>query len=325
MSGPATVLDADPTTADCGYPSAPCIAVDDSRDEVVGRIRVRRALPRKGRRTIGAWCFADHMGPADVTENSGPDVGPHPHIGLQTVTWLIDGQLLHRDSLGSEQVITPGQLNLMTAGDGVSHAEEATGSYRGTLEGIQLWVAQPNTTRFSEAAFEHHSELPRADIDGGVATVLVGEYGDFRSPARHDTPLVGVELTLHQETTLPLRADYEYGLVVLQGAVGIHGRTVPPGKLGYLGRGRDQLEIDVREPTKVILLGGEPFEEPIVCGGTSSDATARRSKPLTPPGRPRMTGLVGSRPLSRGSRRPSPTGNNRRASDELRQRRPGAD
>ena len=131
MSGPATVLDADPTMAACGSPSAPCIAVDDSRDEVVGRIRVRRALPRKGRRTVGAWCFADHMGPADVTENSGPDVGPHPHIGLQTVTWLIDGQVLHRDSLGSEQVITPGQLNLMTAGDGVSHAEEATGSYPG--------------------------------------------------------------------------------------------------------------------------------------------------------------------------------------------------
>lgn len=264
MSGPATVLDADPAMADCGYPSAPCIAVDDSRDEVVGRIRVRRTLPRKGRRTVGAWCFADHMGPADVTENSGPDVGPHPHIGLQTVTWLIDGQLLHRDSLGSEQVITPGQLNLMTAGDGVSHAEEATGSYRGTLEGIQLWVAQPNATRFGTAAFEHHTELPRADIDGAVATVLVGEYGNFRSPARHDTPLVGVELALQQHATLPLRADYEYGLVVLQGAVGIHGRTLPPGKLGYLGRGRDQLDVDVREPTTVILLGGEPFEEPIV-------------------------------------------------------------
>jgi redox-sensitive bicupin YhaK (pirin superfamily) len=161
MSGPASVLDADPTVADASHPSAPCVAVGDSRDEVVGKIRVHRALPRKGRRTVGAWCFADHMGPADVTENSGLDVGPHPHIGLQTVTWLIDGQVLHRDSLGSEQVITPGQLNLMTAGGGVSHAEEATGHYRGTLEGIQLWVAQPNATRFGGAAFEHHTDLPQ--------------------------------------------------------------------------------------------------------------------------------------------------------------------
>ena len=175
------------------------------------------------------------MGPADVTENSGPDVRPHPHIGLQTVTWLIDGQLLHRDSLGSEQVIRPGQLNLMTAGDGVSHAEEATGSYRGTLEGIQLWVAQPNTTRFGTAGFEHHTELPRADIDGAVATVLVGEYGTSAAPPVTTRRWWVSELALHQHATLALRADYEYGLVVLQGAVGIHGRTLPPGKLGYLG------------------------------------------------------------------------------------------
>ena len=116
MSGPVTTTDASPAVADCGHLGAPCVEVPDSRDERVGKIRVRRALPRKGRRMVGAWCFADHMGPADVTENSGLDVGPHPHIGLQTVTWLIDGEVLHRDSLGSEQVIKPGQLNLMTSG-----------------------------------------------------------------------------------------------------------------------------------------------------------------------------------------------------------------
>ena len=147
MSGPVSTTDAPPAVADCGHPSAPCVEVTDSRDEQVGQIRVRRALPRKGRRTVGAWCFADHMGPADVTENSGLDVGPHPHIGLQ---------------------------NLMTSGGAVSHAEEATGHYRGTLEGIQLWVALPEATRHGGAAFEHHAQLPQSELDGGVATVLVG-------------------------------------------------------------------------------------------------------------------------------------------------------
>ncbi|NJC72895.1 pirin family protein [Planosporangium thailandense] len=264
MSGPVDATDAPPAVADASHPTAPCVEVSDSRDEQVGKIRVRRALPRKGRRTVGAWCFADHMGPADVTENSGLDVGPHPHIGLQTVTWLIDGQVLHRDSLGSEQVIKPGQLNLMTSGDAVSHAEEATGHYRGTLEGIQLWVALPEATRHGGAAFEHHAELPQGELDGAVATVLVGDFANLSSPARHDTPLVGVELALHRPTTVPLRPDFEYAVVVLEGSVGIGGTALPPGKLGYLGRGRDELRVDVREPARAMLLGGEPFADPIV-------------------------------------------------------------
>jgi redox-sensitive bicupin YhaK (pirin superfamily) len=264
MSGAVTAIDASPTEADCSHPTAPCVIVTDSRDGQVGKLRVRRALPRRGRRTVGAWCFADHMGPADVTENSGLDVGPHPHIGLQTVTWLVDGEVLHRDSLGSEAVVKPGQLNLMTSGDAVSHAEESTGHYRGTLEGIQLWVALPEETRHGAAAFEHHTDLPRLELDGGVATVLVGELDGLASPARHDTPLVGLDLALHRPVTVPLRPDFEYALVVLQGSVGIDGRALVPGTLGYLGRGRDELRVDVREPAKAVLLGGEPFEEPIM-------------------------------------------------------------
>lgn len=240
------------------------VELSDSRTEQVGQIQVRRALPRKGRRTVGAWCFADHMGPATVAEDTGLDIGPHPHIGLQTVTWLIDGQVLHRDSLGSEQVIKPGQLNLMTAGNGVSHAEERTGHYRGTLEGIQLWVALPDTTRHGPAAFEHHAELPRTDLDGAVATVLVGQLGDLTSPARHDTPLVGIDLDLHQATTVPLRPDFEHALVVLTGEAAVNGTPVPPGKLAYLGLGRDELRLDVRPHTRAVLIGGEPFDEQIL-------------------------------------------------------------
>lgn len=264
MSGPVTEAEAPSDTSEAGRPGHACMEITDSHEGVVGKFAVRRALPRRGRRMVGAWCFADHMGPADVTEDSGLDVGPHPHIGLQTVTWLTDGQALHRDSLGSEQVITPGQLNLMTSGGGVTHSEEATGHYRGTLEGIQLWVALPEATRHSIGGFEHHAELPRGDVDGGVATVLLGDFADLHSPARHDTPLVGVDLDLSGPTTVPLRPDWEYALVVLEGALAVNGQALHPGKLGYLGEDRDQLALEVREPTRAVLLGGEPFREPII-------------------------------------------------------------
>lgn len=204
------------------------------------------------------------MGPADVTEGAGPDVGPHPHMGLHTVTWLVDGQLLHKDSLGSEQVIRPGQVNLMTAGRGIAHAEEATGQFVGTMQGIQLWVAQPEATRDGESAFEHHSSLPQVDLGGGVATVLIGDWRGTSSPARHDTELIGAELVLTQPTTIPLRREFEYALIVLEGAIGIDNQPLVPGKLGYLGLGRDELPVDVREPARVMLIGGEPFESPIL-------------------------------------------------------------
>ncbi|MEV7020281.1 pirin-like C-terminal cupin domain-containing protein [Streptomyces sp. NPDC093991] len=172
--------------------------------------------------------------------------------------------MLHRDSLGSEQVIRPGQLNLMTAGGGVSHAEEATGHYRGTLEGIQLWVALPEATRHGPAAFEHHTELPRAELNGGAgtATVLVGDFRPLSGPARH--PLVGVDLDLCSPATVPLRTGFEYTLVVLTGALAVDGKPLVPGRLGYLGEGRGELRLDVREPARALLLGGKPFEEPIL-------------------------------------------------------------
>ncbi len=235
----------------------------ESKLATVGRLTVRRALPTRGRRTVGAWCFADHMGPADVTEESGLDVGPHPHIGLHTVTWLIDGQALHKDSLGSEQVIKPGQLNVMTAGHGVAHAEEATGHYRGALEGIQLWVAQPEATRHGDPAFEHHADLPRIELRSGVATVLVGEFAGQMSTARRDTPLVGVDLDLRGGTSVPLDRSFEHGLVVLRGAALVDGDVLTPGRFAYLPPGRDELPLETSAPARIMLLGGAPFESRI--------------------------------------------------------------
>jgi redox-sensitive bicupin YhaK (pirin superfamily) len=227
-------------------------------------MRVRRALPRAGRRTVGAWCFADHMGPAHVSADRGIDVGPHPHCGLQTVTWLVAGEVLHRDSLRTEQVIAPGQLNLMTAGHGVSHSEEATGAYAGPLHGIQLWVAQPEATRHGEPAFEHHADLPRAEVGGAVVTALLGTCAGVTSPARRDTEIVGADLDLHATSTLALDPGFEHALVVLDGAVRVDDEVLTPGHLGHLGIGRHDLRLEVHEPARLLLLGGTPFEAPIV-------------------------------------------------------------
>src|ERR1700710_1004256 len=211
MSGPVTTSDASDAPTEDVPESHPTLELSDSRTATVGRMTVRRALPRRVRRTIGAWCFADHLGPAAATENEGLDIGPHPHIGLQTVTWLLEGTILHRDSLGSEQEITPGQLNLMTAGAGIAHAEETTGTYVGQLHGIQLWVALPERTRHGASGFEHHRSLPQVEFRGAVGTVLMGEFADAESAARTETPLVGVDLALHGgSTTVPLRKEFEY-------------------------------------------------------------------------------------------------------------------
>ena len=262
MSGPVAAEDvADERAAS----EEATLEITESRESEVGAFRVRRALPRRARRTVGAWCFVDHMGPAAITEAGGLGVAPHPHIGLQTVTWLFEGEGLHRDSLGSEQVIVPGQLNLMTAGHGVAHSEEGTGRYRGFLEGVQLWIAQPGSTRDGPPAFEHHPELPEVELEDATATVLVGDLDGTTSPARHDTDHVGIDLRQRPgETPVPLRADFEYALVVTTGTVVIDGRTVTPGHLAYLGAGRDECVLRTNDPARVLLIGGVPFEEPIV-------------------------------------------------------------
>ena len=257
MSGPLRADDVE------DVPTAPVgdrdVEVTSSRESEVGGHRVRRALPQRVRRTVGAWCFADHMGPASVAEDRPFGVGPHPHTGLQTATWLLRGELLHLDSVGSEQPIRPGQLNLMTAGRGVAHAEEGTGGRE--LHGIQLWIAQPDRTRHGAPAFEHHAVLPQVEIDRAEATVLVGAFGDVTSPARRDTDHVGVDLHLRAgRSVVPLAAGHEHALVVLEGAVRVAGRALSPGHLAYLGSGRIEVVLDALDTCRAILLGGEPFE-----------------------------------------------------------------
>lgn len=248
---------------------AAAVEVLDPREAEVGRFRVRRALPRRGLRTVGPWCFADQMGPAEVTETSGLDVGPHPHIGLQTVTWLVSGTALHRDSLGSEQLISPGQLNLMTAGEGIVHAEEATGTYRGPLHGMQLWVAQPEATRHGAPRFQHVAELPRVEDGVSTVTVIAGDLLGVRSPAAYDSELVGADAVLRPGFVVwPLHEDFEYAIVVMSGEVAVSTSTgsgvARPGQLVALRSGRTEVTLEAREAARVLLLGGTPFDEPLL-------------------------------------------------------------
>jgi redox-sensitive bicupin YhaK (pirin superfamily) len=158
------------------------IEAREGRRTSVGGLDVVRVLPTKGRRTVGAWCFVDLLGPVDAERPDPMEVGPHPHIGLSTVTWLLEGEALHSDSLGSEQVIRPGELNWMTAGHGIAHAELAA---RPPFRGAQMWVAQPEATRHGPSSFAHHAELPHLELDN-VSGWL---FGDVASPlARIEAP-----------------------------------------------------------------------------------------------------------------------------------------
>jgi redox-sensitive bicupin YhaK (pirin superfamily) len=235
------------------------VEVHPSRNQTVGAMTVRRALPWHGRRTVGAWCFVDHFGPVGAPQADAMQIGPHPHIGLQTVTWLLEGELVHTDSIGSEQRIRPGQLNLMTAGRGIAHAEAGVAGTGGS-HGAQLWVALPEETRQGEPAFEHHPSLPEVDVGDGCATVLLGELAGTRSPARADTPIVGADVVVAAGgTTLPLEVAWEHAVVVLDGELRVDGDAIAPGALGYLAPGLDEIAVEASSAARFLLLGGEPF------------------------------------------------------------------
>ncbi|MFI7586376.1 pirin family protein [Spongisporangium articulatum] len=266
-------LDDRPAETPCGRTEGPGPVSDllTGRDVVLGGprgMKVTRTLPNRDVRMVGAWCFVDHYGPESLSGRDGMSVPPHPHTGLQTVSWLVEGEVLHRDSLGSVQVIRPGQLNLMTAGRGISHAEHSPPEDERPdgIHGVQLWVALPDESRFQAPHFEHHADLPVVELDGARAVVLLGELAGARSPAATYTPIVGAELRLDKGTTLglALRPDFEHAVLVLSGDVEVDGEGLTPGPLLYLGTGRGTLTLDAERPSRVLLIGGEPFGEPLV-------------------------------------------------------------
>ncbi|MFF1273092.1 pirin family protein [Streptomyces marokkonensis] len=245
------------------------VEVLTARDVPLGgprAMRVRRTLPQRARTLIGAWCFADHYGPDDVTGTGGMDVAPHPHTGLQTVSWLFSGEIEHRDSLGSHAYVRPGELNLMTGGHGISHSEVSTPDTT-ILHGVQLWVALPGEHRETERDFQHYVPDP-VPLQGGEARVFLGSLAGDTSPVRTFTPLLGAELTLAPGagTTLGLDPDFEHGVLVDSGDVLVGDTAVRPAELGYTAPGRTTLTLTNRgaEAARLVLLGGPPFEEEIV-------------------------------------------------------------
>ena len=236
------------------------VEVTQGRHATVGGVGVVRVLPNRGRRTVGPWCFVDCILPDEFAEPHPLEVGPHPHTGLATVTWLFEGEALHGDSLGTEQLIRPGQLNLMTAGRGIAHAElGVTAAGRG----FQMWLAQPEATRHGPSRFEHHAELPTLRIGSGEATVLLGTLGEATSPAVVDTELVGTELRLRPgRVELPANPRFEYAIVPIDASVRVGDAIVRPGWLGMATVGADVLAIEAgRDGARVMVLGGVPLGE----------------------------------------------------------------
>lgn len=230
--------------------------------------QIRRALPHRQKRMIGAWCFLDHIGPAYFEKAHGLDIGPHPHIGLQTFTWMIKGELMHSDSLGYRQLIRPGQVNLMTAGRGISHTEVTPEEFSGETHATQLWIAQPESERHNPPRFEHYANLPHFEQDGLAFTLLVGEFLGHTSPVQVATPLIGIDITTNNQpfgkSTITLHPEYEYGILLLEGNAIIQGVQADPDQLLYFAPGSNTLEVELQVNARILLIGGVPFEAPII-------------------------------------------------------------
>ena len=236
----------------------------EPREVPLGGVRgltVHRTLPHRELPTVGAWCFVDHFGPT----REPMTVLPHPHTGLQTVTWPLAGDIRHRDSLGSDVVLRPGELNLMTSGDGVSHSEFSVDGPT-MMHGVQLWVALPDESRTGTADFEHLPGLPRTGGAGWRAIVLVGGLGDVESPARTYSPIVGAELTLGAAApaTVPLDPAFEHAVLAVDGPVRVDGFDLTHRQMRYLGPGRSSVDLLSARDTTLLLIGGEPFGEALV-------------------------------------------------------------
>jgi quercetin 2,3-dioxygenase len=248
--------------------TASAVQVLEPREVPLGGPRalmVRRTLPQRARSLVGAWCFADSYGPTHAPRPRAMNTPPHPHTGLQTVSWLYAGQIEHRDSTGVHAMIVPGQVNLMTAGAGIQHSEVAVGDAR-AAHGVQLWIALPDAHRQVAPFFEHYVPDPIA-VEDAVLRVFVGELAGSRSSVTGFTAVVGAQLELPAGGTarLPVDPAHEHGLLVDAGEPRLDGVPVPSAQLGVVGVGRSELEVAAGDdPVRALLIGGEPLGEQIV-------------------------------------------------------------
>ncbi|AQA01875.1 pirin [Mycobacterium sp. MS1601] len=258
-----------PLEVECSAGPHHGIEILQPRDVPLGgprAMKVRRTLPQRERSLVGAWCFADHYGPDDVRGGPGMDVAPHPHTGLQTVSWLFSGEIEHRDSNGVHALIHPGELNLMTAGAGICHSEVST-SATSVLHGVQLWVALPDAARDTDRRFDHYApqSVSRGDA---MITVFLGELAGQRSPVPTFTPLLGAQIDLPPGGVLDIEIDpvFEHAVLVDAGSLEVAGQAVGVAELAYQGVGHTSLTLTNTgtSPVRAVLLGGEPFTEELL-------------------------------------------------------------
>jgi redox-sensitive bicupin YhaK (pirin superfamily) len=237
-----------------------------SKDVSIGAIHVMRALPIRERRMIGPWCFLDRFGPLTFAEELPMNVAPHPHMGLQTVTWLFDGEVLHDDSLGSEAVGRAGGVNVMTAGKGIAHAERTPHANSGHLNGAQLWVALPDAARNGAASFTAIERVPVAEAKAGLIKLFAGNLAGVTSPAPHFSDLVGAEVQVHPGHDLEVGVDdtWEHSVLLVDGECSIDGEQIEPRRLYYLGTHRGSVSFSSRAGGRLLFLGGPPFPETIM-------------------------------------------------------------
>jgi quercetin 2,3-dioxygenase len=267
-------LEKDPSEVDLAEPTtrpstgSRTVEILEPRDVPLGGPRamsVRRTLPQRARSLIGAWCFIDHYGPDLVAASGGMTVPPHPHTGLQTVSWLFAGEIEHRDSVGSHAIVRPGELNLMTAGRGIQHSEVSLPQTT-VLHGAQLWIALPDATRNSDPFFENFVPTP-FERDGATVSVFLGELLGHPSTARTFSRVVGAQLDLPANSSieLPVDATFEHGVLVDDGTATVNGSAVARAELAYLAPGEEAISIaSGDEPLRALLIGGKPLGEQIV-------------------------------------------------------------
>jgi redox-sensitive bicupin YhaK (pirin superfamily) len=233
----------------------------------LGGFTVKRLLPDMKARSVGPFIFFDHMGPAEFPPGKGIDVRPHPHIGLATVTYLFDGEILHRDSLGSVQAIQPGAVNWMTAGRGIVHSERTSPEVRARghrLHGIQTWVALPIADEETDPSFHHHpaSSLPEFRRDGVTLRLILGDALGFRAPVRTFSPIFYLDARFDAGARLSVPPEYvERALYVVEGSLRVAGQTLAEGEFATLAPGYDAI-LDADMKSRVMLLGGAPLDAP---------------------------------------------------------------
>ncbi len=244
----------------------PTLTAHPARETRLGELNISRALPIRERRMVGPWCFLDRFGPLAFADEKPMNVPPHPHIGLQTVTWLLEGEVLHTDSLGSTATVLPGGVNVMTAGRGIAHAEETPTHHSGKLSGVQLWAALPDEHRQIEPSFTSLEQVPVIETRDGLVSLFAGKVDGVSSPAPYFSEILGADIQVHphHQTAFPLSPHYETAVLLLDGDCTLEYQTLSQKTLYYLGACRERLDLNSQDGCHLLLIGGMPFPEKIL-------------------------------------------------------------